>query len=144
MNYCWHMLYIYLDLEAAKFPYDCRSRDDKIHKLFVKSIHIFIISTHCHVFISVFVVSVQDLLHPNLLLVWISRDRFGYVSPVNHVLSTADLKVLHTQSPILPGYVISLLCDLQHRVIVLFRYSAYELVDNIASNLFLFLYFRYV
>ena len=126
MNYCWHV--IYLHLEAAKFPHDCRSRDDEVHKLFVKSIHIFIISTHCHAFISVFAVSIEDLLHPNLLLVLISRDSFGYVSPVNHVLSTAELKVLHVQSSILPGYVISLLCDLQHRVMVLFWYSAEELL----------------
>jgi hypothetical protein len=142
MNYCWHV--IYLDLEAAKFPYDCRSWDDEIHKLFVKLIHIFIISTHCHVFISVFAVSIEDLLHPNPLLVLISRDSFGYVSPVRHVLSTAELKVIHVQSPILPGYVIRLLCDLQHRVMVLFRYSADELLDNTTCNLFLLLHFRYV
>ena len=141
MNYCWHV--IYLHLEAAKFPHDCRYRDDEVHKLFVKSIHIFIISTYCHVFISVFAVSIEDLLHSNLFAL-ISRDSFGYVSPVNHVLSTAKLKVLHAQSPIFPGYVISLLCDLQHSVMVLFRYPADELLNNTTCNLFLFLYFCYV
>jgi hypothetical protein len=90
----------------------------------------------------VLAVCLKDLLQPNLLIL-VGRDSFGYIGPVYHVLSTAELKVLPSQSAVLPNYVISLLCDLHHRVMVLFWYSADELLDNI-SDLFLFLYFRYV
>jgi hypothetical protein len=112
----------YLNLEAAELSYDgAESRGDQIQKLFVMLIHIFIISTLCYVFISLLAVSVEDLLHPNLLVL-VSRYSFGYVGPViHHVLSAAELKVLHTHSPVLPSYVISVPCDLHHRIMVLFR-----------------------
>jgi hypothetical protein len=111
-----------LDAEAAQFPHDrTGSWGDEIHKLFVKLIHIFIISTRCHVFIAMLSVSVKDLLHPNLLVL-VSRYSFGYIGPVlHHILSVAELKDLIAQPVVLFKYINKLLLQLHHHVMVLFR-----------------------